>query len=157
MRTRSRLADIDQPLVLDRNERDTERQIRAEVADHRRQVIKGKDPRGTSKPPWRMKDARPAPGDPKPPAPPRFRVELDSHNCIARLTQIAPDPAPSLDSSDRWSGRKFRLNVKENCSVPEGSLRPGAVVEAFAHFAFDMVQCGRAEILEEFAADGATA
>lgn len=155
MRTLSRIADINQSIMPDRSERDTEKQIRAEVADHRRSIIRGKDPRGASKPSWRLKDARPGPDDPKPPAPPRFRVELNERNSIARLTQLSPDPLPSLDSHEKWTGRRFIAKIIEPCSVPEGSLPIGVSVDGFAEIVFSLVQSGKAEIVEEFAAASA--
>lgn len=152
---KSRLADINQPLMPDRHAVETERQIKRDIADHRRSVIKGKDPRAKSRPAWKMLDERPGPDDPPPPKPPNFRVELDERNCIARLAQIAPGPKPSLDAAEKWRGRKFRARITEACSVPEGSLPPGAIVEAFADLVFTLAQTGRAEIIEEFAANSA--
>lgn len=149
---KSRLADINQPLMPNREAVEAERQIKRDIADHRRQVIKGRDPRAKDKPSWKMRDERPGPDDPRPPAPSIWRAEFNERNCIDRLTQISPMPPPSVDSSPKWRGRKFRVKITEPCSFPEGSLEPGAIIECFAESAFGTVQAGKGIIEEEFAA-----
>lgn len=139
--TLGRIGDINQPLIPGKKE-ESEKQIREEVADHRRRKIAATDPNKKKESPWKVVGEGETPK-------PFFEWKLGDKNTCIEVKQLQIDP--SIDNNPKFTGRRFKTLVKQTCGGPSGlTLEAGCIVDSYSGTAFALVGAGRGKILEEY-------
>jgi hypothetical protein len=134
---KSILADVNVPLADIAATRKREREFREDMRRHRVELANPNTPR---KSPWKIKGV-------DQPLPPAWQFERDKDGTVIRAKQMRPQ-ANGIDTEPAHLGRRFLLEITEQCIVGGEHIPAGARVDCLADAAFSL-HGFRGKIVEE--------